>query len=162
MELLASGSILFEALRAQELLAEQFGLSSRVWSATSWTLLARDAMEAQRWSRLHPNEKPKTAYLRETLGEPSGPVVAVSDWVRAVPGQILPWLPQDTEILGTDGFGRSDTRKDLRCFFEVSGEHITLAALSQMVRRDGLDVKTFNKARKELDIDPEATAPWTL
>lgn len=162
VEILASGSVLFEALRAQEMLAEQFGLPSRVWSATSWTLLARDAMESQRWSRLHPGENPRTSYLRKTLGQPSGPVVAVSDWVRAVPGQILSSLPQDTEILGTDGFGRSDTRADLRRFFEISAEHIAVTAMSQLVRRDQLKAKTLTDAMKTLDIDPEAAAPWTL
>jgi pyruvate dehydrogenase E1 component len=162
VELLASGPILFESLRAQELLAERFDLASNVWSATSWTLLARDAQEAERWNRLHPKQDPRESYLRATLGEPEGPVVAASDWVRAVPGQIRAYLPNDTLILGTDGFGRSDTRADLRRFFEVSAEHIAAAALAQCCRRGRLKADRLAKALKELEIDTDAPAPWTV
>jgi len=162
VELMSSGSILFEAIRAQEILAEKFGVSSNVWSTTSWTLLARDAMEPQRWSRLHPDEQPRESYLASTLGGAEGPFVCATDWVRAVPGQIRPWLPEDTILLGTDGFGRSDTRKDLRRFFEVSAEHMAVAALQQLVKRGRFDAGRLADAIKELNIDTDAPAPWTV
>ncbi|MFW6154779.1 MAG: pyruvate dehydrogenase (acetyl-transferring), homodimeric type [Planctomycetota bacterium] len=162
VDLMASGSILFEALRAQEILEQQYGVSSNVWSATSWTLLARDARAAERWSRLHPDAEPRTSYLHDTLGEPSGPVLAVSDWVRGVPGQIRPWLPADTLLLGTDGFGRSDVRKDLRRFFEVSAEHIVAGALYQLTQRGQFDRDKLTRAMDALNIDADAPAPWTI
>ena len=162
VELMASGSILFEAFRAQEILEQRYGVSSRLWSATSWTLLARDAMQAERWSRLHGDAEPRRPYLHAAMGEPKGPVLAVSDWVRAVPGQIRPWLPSDTLVLGTDGFGRSDVRVDLRRFFEISAEHIVAGALYQLARRGRFDRDKLTEAMADLKIETDGPAPWTV
>jgi len=162
VQLLASGSILFEAMRAQEILAEQFGVSSGVWSATSWCLLAREAMEAERWTRLHPGRDAREPYVRSVLKNAPGPLVAASDYVRAVPGQIRPWLGSAMTVLGTDGFGRSDGRAALRRFFEVDAEHIALAALHRLMMRGEFDCGKLCEAVRTMGVDPDAPAPWTV
>src|SRR5439155_855825 len=127
--LFGSGPIIREALRAQEILAEKFGVSADVWSATSYKLLRHDALRAKRWNMLHPAEPPKKSYLESLLEGEQGVFVAVSDNMKIVPDQIAPWVPGGLTALGTDGYGRSDTREQLRRFFEVDAECTVVATL---------------------------------
>ena len=162
VQLLGSGSILFEVLRAQDILAEKYGINSVVHSATSYALLAREAMAAERHARLHPGKKAPVPYVTEQLSGGEGPVIAASDSVRAVPEQIARWVPGGLTALGTDGFGRSDSREDLRKFFEVDAEHVVLTALGELAARDAIPTKQVTKAIKQLKIDTDGPAPWTV
>ncbi len=159
VQLLGSGPLLREALRAQELLAERFGVAADVWSATSYKELRREALECERWNRVHPGEPRRVPYVERLLGEAPGPVVAVSDFMKLVPDQIARWVPQGLTSLGTDGYGRSDTRRALRRFFEVDAEHVALAALTALARRGELDAAVAARAPAELGLDPEAPDP---
>jgi pyruvate dehydrogenase E1 component len=154
VQLLGSGSLLREALRAQQILGE-LGVAADVWSATSYKLLRYEAMACERWNMLHPGETPKVPYVTQTLGKAEGPVVAVSDYMRILPDQIARWVPQGLTPLGTDGYGRSDTREALRRFFEVDAESVTLAALVQLARRGALPANAPQEAIDKLGIDPE-------
>jgi pyruvate dehydrogenase E1 component len=133
-QVLASGVGLRWALEAQRLLAEDWGVAAEVWSATSWTELRRDALDCDEWNLLHPDAEPRTPYVTGTLAGHPGPVVAVSDWIRAVPDQIARWVSGPFTSLGTDGWGFSDTRPAARRFFHVDAESITVAVLSQLAR----------------------------
>lgn len=157
--ILGSGALLREALRAQEILKEKYGVSADVWSATSYKELRRDALQTERWNLLHPGEPPRTPYLTRQLENESGPFVAVSDYIKAVSDQIARWVPGGLFSLGTDGFGRSETREALRRFFEVDAEFITLAVLYQLSQRKQFPKSKLKKAIKELDIDPEKGDP---
>src|SRR5688572_18567148 len=128
-QILGSGTILREALRAQEILAEKFKVAADVWSATSYAQMRRDAMAADRWNRLHPEEKPKSNWIADQLGAASGPIVATSDYMKAVPDQISRWLPGRFTPLGTDGYGMSDSRVALRRYFEVDAENVVVTVL---------------------------------
>jgi pyruvate dehydrogenase E1 component len=161
VHLLGSGSLLRGALAAQTAL-ERYQVSADVWSATSYKLLRGEALAAQRWNLLHPTERPRQSYLEATLAHEQGPFVAVSDFMRAVPDQIAPWVPGGLTTLGTDGFGRSDTRERLRRFFEVDGPCTTVAALSALARRGAIDRTAVAKAIRDLDIDPEKVHPAWL
>jgi pyruvate dehydrogenase E1 component len=134
-QILASGVAVQSALRAQQLLAEQWGVAADVWSVTSWSELRRDAVDADEHALLYPSEPARTPYVTQALADTSGPVVAVSDWMRAVPDQIARWVPGDYASLGTDGFGVSDTRGALRRHFHVDAESVTVAVLSELARR---------------------------
>ena len=125
----AAGPIINSALKAQEILAERYGVSADVWSATSYKLLRTDAMRCKRWNMLHPTQPPKKSYVETLLAKEQGVFVAVSDNMRLVPDQIAPWVPGGLMTLGTDGFGRSDTRARLRRFFEVDAESTVIATL---------------------------------
>ncbi len=131
-QLIASGTAMHWALDAQRMLAEDWGVAADLWSATSWNELRRDAIACDEWNLLHPDDSPRTPWVTRQLNGAAGPVVAVSDWIRAVPDQIAPWVPGDWVSLGTDGFGRSDTRPALRRFFHVDAESVTLAVLAQL------------------------------
>ena len=155
VQLFGSGSLLNEALRAQALLAERYGVAADVWSATSYKELRREALETERWNLLHPEATPRRSYLETALDGAEGPIVAVSDYMRAVPDQIARWLPGRLFPLGTDGFGRSDTREALRRFFEVDAESIALAALHRLALGGGIDPAVAARAVGELGIDPE-------
>jgi len=133
-QVLASGMGLRLAMQAQELLANDWGVAAAVWSATSWNELRRDALACEEWNLLNPSE-PRTPYVTTALRDAPGPVVAVSDWMRAVPDQISRWVPGDWESLGTDGFGRSDTRSALRRHFHIDAESIVVAVLASLARR---------------------------
>jgi pyruvate dehydrogenase E1 component len=159
VQLLGSGAILRETLRAQELLASRYQVSSRVWSVTSYTELRRDAQATQRWNMLHPAEPPRRSYLETALAGQSGPFLAASDYVRAVSEQIDPWVPGGLFVLGTDGFGRSELRPPLRRHFEVDAECICLAALYQLSRAGALPAAQAAAAVAELGIDPEKVDP---
>ena len=159
VELFGSGAIMMQVLRAQEILAEQYKIASNVWSATSYTQLARNAQETARLNMLHPDKKPQTSYLEQTLKGIKGPVIAASDYVRAHTEQIRSWIPTSFRVLGTDGMGRSDTRPTLRRHFEVDAESIVIAPLYELSQRGEIDKKAVAKAIKDLDYDPEKIDP---
>ncbi len=160
VQLFGSGAIMQCVLRAQEILAEKYGVSSSVWSATSYTELTRDAQVAARWNRLHPTSKDKkTSYLSSVMQGVEGPVVAASDYVRAYMEQIREYMPNDYLVLGTDGLGRSDTRETLRRHFEVDAESIVIAALHQLAQQGAMKDSEVAKAIKDLDYDPEKINP---
>ncbi len=161
VQLLGSGAILREVLRAQDILAEKFNISSDVWSVTSYGQLRRDALAAERWNRLHPTEEPRVPYVTEVLKDQQGPVVASSDYMKAVSEQITRWVPGGVHALGTDGFGRSDTRPVLRRHFEIDAESIVIESLYQLSNEGKLDGDDVGKAIEQLDIDPDKADPQT-
>ncbi|HUG20401.1 MAG TPA: pyruvate dehydrogenase (acetyl-transferring), homodimeric type [Planctomycetaceae bacterium] len=159
VQLFGSGTILREALRAQQLLAEKFNVASDVWSVTSYCLLAREASDVERWNRLHPAESPRQSYLEQQLADADGPVISTSDNVRLVADQIRQWVKQDYTVLGTDGFGRSDTRPALRRHFEIDAENTAYAALHALARAGRYDSKDLVQALETLQLDPEQINP---
>jgi pyruvate dehydrogenase E1 component len=159
VHLLGSGPILRQALRAQELLAEKFGIAADVWSVTSYTELRRDALSCERWNRLHPTQTPRKSYLEKLLAHEQGVFIAASDFMKVVAESISRWVPGGLTPLGTDGFGRSENRASLRRFFEVDGEFITVAALDQLSRRGDLPAEEVAHAIKELGIDAGKADP---
>jgi pyruvate dehydrogenase E1 component len=154
-----SGPIIREALRAQQILAEQFDVSADVWSATSYKLMRNDALRAKRWNMLHPLDPPKKSYIETVLAEEQGVFVAVSDNLKIVPDQIAPWVPGGLMTLGTDGYGRSDTRERLRRFFEVDAESTVIATLHALAEKGQVDKRVVGKAIKDLGMDPEKAYP---
>jgi len=161
VNLLGSGAILGSVLKAQKALAEDFGVSSTAYSVTSYNELRRDAHRARRWNMLHPTARKKQAsYLEEITAESAGPFIASSDYVRAVPEQIGPFLPTELFALGCDGMGRSESRENLRRHFEVDAQSVTIAALYQLAQRDEIPKKRVADAIKQLDYDPEKTDPY--
>jgi pyruvate dehydrogenase E1 component len=159
VQLLGSGAILGEVRRAQTLLREDFGVAADVWSATSYKELRREALEIERWNRLNPARKPRLPYVTRVLEETEGPVVAASDYLRALPELIGRWVPRPLAVLGTEGYGRSEARAELRDFFEVDARHIAFAALTELVREGGLPARTLPAAMKSLGIDPDKPNP---
>jgi len=154
--ILASGVAMRWALDAQRLLAQDWGISAEVWSATSWTELRRDGLTCEQWNLLHPEEEPRVPYVTQVLGDdPAAAVVAVSDWIKAVPDQVARWVPGAFTSLGTDGWGFSDTRPAARRFFHVDAESITAAVLGQLIRQGDLkpEVLTEAIAKYRLDLD---------
>ena len=143
--ILASGVAVNAALKAQKLLAEDWGIQANVWSVTSWNELRRDGLEVDRHNLLHPRDK-KSAYLTQVLSKYKGSVLAVSDFMRTVQDQIAPWVPNGFTSLGTDGFGLSDTRGALRRHFKVDGESITVGVLSQLAKEGKISEKKVEKA----------------
>ena len=162
VQLLGSGVILREVLRAQEILATKYKVASTVYSATSYQELRRDCIEAERYNRLHPDQPKKKSHVETVLGGTPGPVIASSDYMRTLQEQISPYLGGRLVALGTDGFGRSETRQNLRRFFEVDAEHVTVAALYALAERGELDRKIVVQAIKDLGIDPNKPHPWTV
>jgi pyruvate dehydrogenase E1 component len=159
VQLLASGVAVPWALKAQRLLADEWGVSADVWSVTSWGELRRDAIASEQAALLHPDQPQRTPYVTEALADAAGPVIAVSDWMRAVPDQIARWVPGDYTSLGTDGFGCSDTRHALRRFFHVDAESITVAALRELARRAEVPAEFFTEAVKKYQLDDVTAAP---
>ncbi|MGH9620079.1 MAG: pyruvate dehydrogenase (acetyl-transferring), homodimeric type [Bryobacteraceae bacterium] len=157
--LFGSGPILNEALKAQQLLAEKYSVGADVWSVTSYTELRRDALQAERWNRLHPGEPERKPYLLEVLGKIDMPIVAASDYMKIYADQIAPWLPGTLTALGTDGFGRSDNREHLRRFFEVDAANIAAAALARLAHWRRFDPARAKQAIGELGIDPNRIDP---
>jgi pyruvate dehydrogenase E1 component len=157
-----SGSIIRSALQAQDILAERYDVSADVWSATSYKNLRNEALLVERWNRLHPAEPPKSPHVRQLLEKESGPFIAVSDYMRIVPDQIAKWVPGGLTTLGTDGFGRSDTRARLRRFFEVDAECTVLATLHALAQRGEVDPALVARAIKDLNVDPEKRFPQIL
>jgi pyruvate dehydrogenase E1 component len=158
-QLLGSGAILPEVLKAQALLEEKYGVGADVWSATSYTQLYRDGNATDRWNMLHPDQEPRAAYVSECLKEAPGVLVAASDYVKALPHTIDRWLPRPLVSLGTDGFGRSESRASLRDFFEVDHRFVTLAALGALAREGTIDRQVVLQAMKDLEMDPDKLDP---
>jgi pyruvate dehydrogenase E1 component len=159
VQLFGSGPILNEALRAQSILAERYGVASDVWSVTSYNELRREALTVDRWNRLHPGEPARTPYIVEALRGAEGPIVAATDYMKVVADQLAPWLSGRMETLGTDGFGRSDNRQYLRKHFEVDAESIAAAALSRLARDGKFDAQKARAAFAELAVDTETIDP---
>jgi len=152
-QILASGVAVRQAVTAAELLAADWGVSADVWSATSWAELRRDALACESWNMLHPGEEPRVPYVSSALGSAQGPVVAVSDWIKAVPDQIARWVPGAYLSLGTDGFGFSDTRPAARRFFHVDAESIAVAALWELARSGAIDASVPAQAIAKYGLD---------
>jgi pyruvate dehydrogenase E1 component len=155
VNLFGSGSILNEALKAQAILQEKYGVAADVWSVTSYTELRRDALAVDRWNRLHPSQTPRVPYVVEALGNPDMPIIAATDYMKIVADQISPWLPGKLTALGTDGFGRSENREHLRRHFEVDAASIAAAALSRLATWNRFDVAKAEQAILELGLDPD-------
>jgi pyruvate dehydrogenase E1 component len=158
-QIFGSGSILREALKAQEILTKQYGVSADVWSVTSYKQLRVDALNAGHWNLLHPDAPEKKSYLEAVLEKEEGPFVAVSDNMKIVADQIAPWVPGGLTTLGTDGFGRSDTREALRRFFEIDAEHVVIATLYALSKKGAVEKSVVAKAIKDLGVDPEKVHP---
>jgi pyruvate dehydrogenase E1 component len=162
VRLVGSGAILQQVLAAQALLAEKFGVAAEVYSAPSFQQLRRDALEVERWNRLHPAEPARIPYVSQVLGPDGGPVVIATDWLKAVPDLVARWLPSDYVSLGTEGFGRSDTRENLRALFEIDPPAIAAAVLAQLARCGALTAKRAVSAIAELGLDPDKLDPMAL
>ena len=160
VQLLGSGTILREVLAAADLLEQDWQVSADVWSVTSFTELRRDGMDAERYNRLHPDQAPRESWVEKCLVPSAGPIIASTDYMRTVGDLIRPWVPRRYSVLGTDGFGRSDTREALRSFFEVDRFHVTVAAVKALAD-DGVIERTLVKqAIDKYAIDPERRNPW--
>ncbi len=159
VQLLGSGAILREVEAAAEMLEQDWRVAADVWSVTSFTELRREAMAARRRRRLHPGEQVEPAWLEQVLADHPGPVVAATDYMEAYAEQIGPFLGRPYAVLGTDGFGRSDTRARLRAFFEVDRRHVVVAALDQLARQKAVPQETVARAIRAYEIDPDAPDP---
>jgi pyruvate dehydrogenase E1 component len=159
VQLFGSGPIINEALRAQEMLVEKYGVAADVWSVTSYNELRRDALSVERWNRLHPAEPQKQPHILKALEGAQGPIIAATDYMKAVPDQLAPWLADRLVTLGTDGFGRSDNRQHLRRHFEVNAESIAVSALSRLAREGKFDAQRAQNAFAELGVDTEKIDP---
>ncbi len=162
VQLFGSGSIMQCVLSAQKLLAEKFSVSSDVWSVPSYQQLRQEAISTDRWNRLHPESDPRVPYVASALAGVSSPIIAATDYMKALPDLIRPWITQRYVVLGTDGYGRSDTREALRRFFEVDPENIATAALHALSQEGQLPVAEVARAIRELGIDPEKSDPLSL
>jgi pyruvate dehydrogenase E1 component len=158
-QLFGSGAILREALKAQEILGEKYGVSADVWSVTSYKTLYSDGIDAERWNLLHAGEKQRVPYVTECLANADGVLVAASDYLKALPNLISKWTPRRLASLGTDGFGRSENRASLRDFFEVDARFITLATLYELFREGKIGAEIVQRAVKELEINLEKPNP---
>ncbi|MHB1142595.1 MAG: pyruvate dehydrogenase (acetyl-transferring), homodimeric type [Sulfuricaulis sp.] len=162
VQLLGSGAILREVIAAADLLRQDWGVEADIWSCPSFTQLARDGNECARWNLLHPAKPPRTCHVGECLKDTQGPVIASTDYVRAFAEQIRPFVPRRYTVLGTDGFGRSDTREKLRYFFEVDRHWVTLASLAALAEDGAIDRQKVADAIKKYGIDPEKPNPLTV
>ena len=161
VQLFGSGPILNEALRAQAILAERYQIAADVWSVTSYNQLRREALEVERWNRLHPSQPERQPYIVQALDRAWGPIIAATDYMKAIPDQIAPWLPGRLVTLGADGFGRSDNRERLRRHFEVNAESIVAATLSRLARDREFDPAKAQQALADLGVDPDRKDPST-
>jgi pyruvate dehydrogenase E1 component len=160
VQLLGSGTILREVIAAADLLADDWGIVADVWSVTSFTELRRDGMDVERWNRLHPDQPPRLCWIEECLQSTSGPVIAATDYIRAVPDMIRAWVPRRYLTLGTDGYGRSDSRSGLRSFFEVDRQHVAVAALHALAGEKRIPSTTVKEAIARYNIDADRANPW--
>ncbi len=158
-QLFGSGSIMYEVLKAQQILEEKYGVAADVWSVTSYKQLYRDGNDCERWNMLHPGETPRVPYVSQKLKDAPGVLVAASDYMKVLPESIAQWMPRPLLALGTDGFGRSESRVALRDFFEVDAKHIVLATLTALAREKQIKPDALQKALKELGINPEKANP---
>jgi pyruvate dehydrogenase E1 component len=160
-QLFGSGSILREVLKAQEILAEKYHVAADVWSVTSYKALYSDGIETERWNLLHPSDKPRVPYVTQSLADAPGVLVAATDYLKALPNLVSSWMPRRLASLGTDGFGRSESRESLRNFFEVDARFITLATLHELLREGKIQASVVQKAIKDLEIDVSKPNPFT-
>ena len=158
-QIFGSGTILTEALKAQQILEEKYDVGADVWSVTSYGALYKDGHAADRWNRLHPTETPRVPYVTQVTKDAPGVFVAASDYLKVLPDAIDQWLPRKLHSLGTDGFGRSETRAALRNFFEVDSRFITLATLYALLQEKQIEAKVVVQAIKDLGIDTEKADP---
>ncbi|HWS68717.1 MAG TPA: pyruvate dehydrogenase (acetyl-transferring), homodimeric type [Steroidobacteraceae bacterium] len=160
--LFGSGTILREVLAAADLLEKNYGVAADVFSVTSFSELRRNALATERWNLLHPGEKPRRTYVQEVLGDRTGPFIASTDYMKTVADQIRQWVPGRYAVLGTDGFGRSDSRAELRRFFEVDSQYVALATLKALADDGKVDAKVVSQAMQTFGIDPEKPNPLTV
>jgi pyruvate dehydrogenase E1 component len=159
VQLLGSGTIMYQVLHAAEMLEQQYGVAADIWSVTSYKQLYRDGNDCERWNMLHPGETPQVPYVTQCLKDTSGPIVAASDYMKVLPESIAKWMPRPLLALGTDGYGRSEGRAALRDFFEVDARFIVLATLNALAREKQIKVDVVQKAIKEFGINPEKPNP---
>jgi len=163
VQLLGSGAILREVIAGAELLEQDFGVAADIWSVTSFNQLRRDGLDAQHWNLLHPEANPRRAYIETCLEKHEGPIIAATDYMKLFADQVRAFLPGRVySVLGTDGFGRSDTRKKLRRFFEVDRHHIAVAALKSLADQKVLPASQVSAAIKQYGIDPDKPNPATI
>jgi pyruvate dehydrogenase E1 component len=162
VQLLGGGAILREALAAADLLARDFGVSADVWSVTSFNELRREGIDCERWNLLHPESEPRRSYVAASLGGTRGPVIAATDYMRTYADQIRPYIQRRYTVLGTDGFGRSDMRSQLRKFFEVNRYYIALAALKALADDGDIPATQVTQAIAKYRIDPDKPNPVTV
>src|SRR5450432_684553 len=158
-QLFGSGTIMYEVLKAQQILEEKYSVAADVWSVTSYKQLYADGNECDRWNMLHPGETPRVPYVSQALKDAPGVLVAASDYMKVLPESIAQWLPRPLLALGTDGFGRSESRVALRDFFEVDAKHIVLATLTALLREKQIKLEVLQKVVKDLGINPEKANP---
>jgi pyruvate dehydrogenase E1 component len=158
-QLFGSGSIMFEVLKAQQILEEKYGVAADVWSVTSYKALYRDGNDCERWNMLHPGAEPRVPFVTQKLKDASGVFVAASDYMKVLPESIAQWVPRRLVSLGTDGFGRSENRASLRDFFEVDAKHIVLATLNALAGEKQVKLEVVQQAIKDLGINPEKANP---
>ena len=159
---MGSGTILREVRAAAEILRDDYGVESDVWSATSFNELRREALDCSRWNLLHPEDKPRVSYVTECLAERKGPVIASTDYMKVFADQIREFVPANYVVLGTDGFGRSDTRAKLREFFEVNRYYVVVAALKALADEGTIKPAEVSAAIKKFNINPEKPNPTTV
>ena len=162
VQLLGSGTILREVIAAAQMLQQDWGVAADVWSCPSFTELRRNGIDVERWNMLHPEDKPRLSHVEQCLKGRQGPVVASTDYMRIVADGIRRWVPGGYHVLGTDGFGRSDTREKLRRFFEVDRNYVTVAALKSLADEGLVPAGTVAKAMKKYAIDPDKPNPVTV
>jgi pyruvate dehydrogenase E1 component len=164
VQLLGSGTILREVIAASELLESDWGIGADVWSATSFTELRREGLATERWNTLHPEAAPRIPYVTQCLDKSPGPVIAATDYIKTFADQIRPYVPRARafHVLGTDGFGRSDSRAKLRYFFEVDRHFVTISALKALADQAEIKPKVVADAIRKYRIDPEKANPVSV
>jgi pyruvate dehydrogenase E1 component len=159
VQLLGSGTILREVIAAADILEEEYGIAADIWSVTSFNELRREALEITRWNMLHPAEPAKLSYVESCLDGREGPVVAATDYMKIFADQIREFVPRKYKVMGTDGFGRSDTREKLRQFFEVDRYYVTVASLKSLADEDKMSTEIVVEAMGKYGIDPDKPNP---
>ena len=162
VQLLGSGTILREVIAAADLLEKDFGVAADIWSVTSFNELRREGLDCERWNMLHPETGRRASYVEQCLAGRNGPVVAATDYIKSYADQIRPYVPGRYKVLGTDGFGRSDTRKKLRRFFEVNRHYVAVAALKALADEGTIEAKVVSKAIRLYGINPDKPNPTTV
>ena len=162
VQLMGSGTILREVIAAAELLEKDFGVASDIWSVTSFNELRRDGLDSERWNMLHPEAPRRASFVEQCLAGHNGPVIAATDYIKSYADQIRPYIPGRYKSLGTDGYGRSDTRKKLRRFFEVDRYYVALAALKALAEEGAIEAKEVSRALKLYKINPDKPNPVTV
>jgi len=158
-QLFGSGTIMYEVLKAQQILEEKYNVAADVWSVTSYKSLYRDGNDCERWNMLHPVQTPRVPYVTQCLKDAPGVFVAASDYMKVLPESIAQWVPRPLIALGTDGFGRSENRASLRDFFEVDAKHVVLATLHALAREKHIEIKKVEQAVRDFGINPEKANP---